>query len=252
MVRTRAYFRLRPLFDELRCLKADDPRRRQVREQLITGHLPVAKHIAMRFCGRGTSREDLEQVATIGLIHAVDRFDPAKGSDFLSFAVPTVTGEVKRYFRDSTWTVHVPRSLKELTLAINGAVDVLVQRLGRSPRPSEIAEYLHIDRDKVCEGLQAAQSSHQARLDERLRSAEGHLTLGETIGTDDESLNGVETLASLQPAVRELSVREQRILVLRFCRNMTQSEIAKEIGISQMHVSRLLARSLKRLRKRLG
>lgn len=242
------YQHLAPLFDELAALGEDDPRRAEVRDELVTGHLPLAEHIAQRFSGRGVAKEDLVQVATVGLINAVDRFDATRGSDFLSFAVPTVMGEVRRHFRDSGWLVRVPRRLKELHLSISAASTELAQRLGRAPTPSEIAAHLRISQDDVYEGLEAGNAYHSMSLDEVLSGDTENLALGDTLGEEDSGLEGVENHEALLPLIRELPERERRILGLRFVHNMTQTQIAERIGVSQMHVSRLLARTLERLR----
>lgn len=239
---------LAPLFDELAQLPPGDPRRSEVRDKLVTGHLPLAEHIAQRFSGRGVAKEDLVQVATVGLINAVDRFDTGRGSDFLSFAVPTVMGEVRRHFRDTGWLVRVPRRLKELHLSISAASTELAQRLGRAPTPSEIAAHLGIGQDEVYEGLEAGNAYHSMSLDEVLSGETENLALGDTLGEEDSGLEGVENHEALLPLIRELPERERRILGLRFVHNMTQTQIADRIGVSQMHVSRLLARTLERLR----
>jgi RNA polymerase sigma-B factor len=229
-------------------LEQDDPRRGELRDRLVTGYLPVAEHIARRFGHRGESGEDLVQVATVGLINAVDRFDPTRGSDFLSFAVPTVMGEIRRYFRDSSWSVRVPRRLKELHLAITTAGNDLSQQLGRAPAPSEIASRLGLTRDEVYEGLEAGNAYHSVSLDDMLTQDSDSTSLGDMLGERDAGLEGVENHESLLPLVRELPERERTILLLRFFGNLTQTQIAEKIGISQMHVSRLLARTLQRLR----
>ncbi|GLY63964.1 SigB/SigF/SigG family RNA polymerase sigma factor [Amycolatopsis taiwanensis] len=243
------YQQLAPLFDELAALPADDPRRSEIRDKLVTGHLPLAEHIAQRFSGRGVAKEDLVQVATVGLINAVDRFDAARGADFLSFAVPTVMGEVRRHFRDSGWLVRVPRRLKELHLSISAASTALAQRLGRAPTPSEIAAHLSISQEDVYEGLEAGNAYHSMSLDEVLSGDTENLALGDTLGEEDSGLEGVENHEALLPLIRELPERERRILGLRFVHNMTQTQIAERIGVSQMHVSRLLARTLEHLRE---
>src|SRR5438067_2613058 len=235
------YEHLAPLFDELSELPADDPHRAEIRDELVTGHLPLAEHIAQRFTGRGVAKEDLVQVATVGLINAVDRFEPDRGSDFLSFAVPTVMGEVRRHFRDTGWLVRVPRRLKELHLSISSASTELAQRLGRAPTPSEIAAHLDISQDEVYEGLEAGNAYHSMSLDEVLSGDTENLSLGDTLGEEDSGLAGVENHETLLPLLLELPERERRILVLRFVHNMTQTQIAERIGVSQMHVSRLLA-----------
>ncbi|WP_018681140.1 SigB/SigF/SigG family RNA polymerase sigma factor [Actinokineospora enzanensis] len=246
---THEYTHLAPLFVELVELSAEDTRREAVRDKLVTGHLPLAEHIALRFTHRGVGREDLTQVATVGLIHAVDRFDPGRGIDFLSFAVPTIMGEVRRYFRDTAWAVRVPRRLKELHLTITAASNELSQRLGRAPTPSEIATHLGMNREEVYEGLEAGQVYQSVSLDEALSSGDPDSDpLADTLGEEDSTLRGIEDHESLRPLIEKLPERERRILMLRFFRNMTQTQIAEKIGVSQMHVSRLLTRTLETLR----
>ncbi|WP_424185722.1 SigB/SigF/SigG family RNA polymerase sigma factor [Actinokineospora sp. G85] len=243
------YRHLAPKFTELAELAEDDPRREAVRDQLVTGHLPLAEHIATRFAHRGVAREDLVQVGTVGLINAVDRFDPTRGIDFLSYAVPTIMGEVRRYFRDSAWSVRVPRRLKELHLTISAAGNELSQRLGRAPTPSEIAAHLGIPKDEVYEGLEAGQVYQSVSLDEALSSGEPDSDpLADTLGEDDAGLLGIEDHESLRPLIERLPERERRILMLRFFKNMTQTQIAERVGVSQMHVSRLLTKTLETLR----
>jgi RNA polymerase sigma-B factor len=232
-------------------LAPDDPRRRRWRELLISGYLPVAEHIARRFAGRGEPLDDLVQVATVGLINAVDRFDPARGSNFLSFAVPTITGEVRRYFRDHGWSTRVPRRLKDLNLAIRATLDELSQRLGRAPRPSELADRLGVPVSEVIEGLQAGESYRSASLDEMLSCGEGTVTLGEFVGAVDAELALVDHRETLRPVLAELTPRDRTILVLRFFHQLTQTQIAEQVGISQMHVSRVLRQTLTFLRDRI-
>lgn len=245
------YEHLAPLFVELAALPSDDPTRAEVRNKLVTGHLPLAEHIAARFSNRGVPREDLVQVATLGLINAVDRFQPDRGTDFLSFAVPTVMGEVRRHFRDASWSMHVPRRLKELNLAINAASAELSQRLGRAPTPSELGKHLDLPPEQVYEGLEAGNAYHSMSLDEALSPEADSDPLGDTLGQQDEGLEGVENYESLRPLIEALPERERQILTLRFFRHMTQTQIADRIGISQMHVSRLLSRTLENLRESL-
>nr|WP_211177523.1 SigB/SigF/SigG family RNA polymerase sigma factor [Pseudonocardia acidicola] len=232
-------------------MPADDPRREALRDQLVTGYLPIAQHIARRFAHRGEPLDDLVQVATVGLINAVDRFSPEKGSDFFSFAVPTISGEVRRHFRDQGWSMRVPRRLKDLHVSINGVVSELSQRLGRAPRPSEIAEQLGVPVADVLEGLEAAEAYRSSSLDEMLSSEEGSATVGELVGAADAELDRVDYRQALRPVLAELAERERTIVMLRFFGNMTQTQIAEKVGISQMHVSRLLAQTLDRLRNRL-
>ncbi|MGH3765038.1 MAG: RNA polymerase sigma factor SigF [Pseudonocardiaceae bacterium] len=235
-------------------LAPDDPQRQRQRDQLISGYLPVAEHIARRFAGRGEPLDDLVQVATIGLINAVERFEPARGSNFLSFAVPTITGEVRRYFRDHTWATRVPRRLKDLHIAIRGTLPELSQQLGRPPRPSEIADRLGLPTSEVIEGLQAGEAYRSLSLDETYGPGEGNpglgtATLGDSLGGLDDGLTLIEDREALRPLLAELSPRDRTILALRFFGHLTQTQIAEQVGISQMHASRVLRRTLSALRQ---
>jgi RNA polymerase sigma-B factor len=241
--------RTAPLFAELATLEKGDPRRERVREILVEEHLPLVRHFARRFSNRGEPFDDLLQVGTLGLIAAIDRFDPTRGVEFLSFAVPTITGEIKRHFRDQGWSVRVPRRLQELHLSLNAAVSELSQKNGHAPTPSELAEHLGIPRAEVLEGLAVANAYRSSSLDERLSGEEDSPTLAATLGEEDAALEGVEYRESLQPLLATIPARERRILILRFFGNMTQSQIAADIGISQMHVSRLLSQTLAKLRE---
>jgi RNA polymerase sigma-B factor len=241
--------RTAPLFAELATLAKDDPRRERLREILVEEHLPLVRHFARRFSNRGEPFDDLLQVGTLGLIAAIDRFDPSRGVEFLSFAVPTITGEIKRHFRDQGWSVRVPRRLQELHLSLNSAVGELAQKNGRAPTPSELAEHLGIPRAEVLEGLAVANAYRSSSLDERLSGEDDSPTLAATLGEEDAALEGVEYRESLQPLLATIPARERRILILRFFGNMTQSQIAADIGISQMHVSRLLSQTLAKLRE---
>jgi RNA polymerase sigma-B factor len=243
------YAHLTPLFVEFAALPAGHPDRVALRNKLVTGYLPVVQHIARRFAGRGEPVDDLEQAGTVGLLNAVDRFEPERGIDFLSYAVPTITGEVRRHFRDRTWSMRVPRRLKDLQSSINGAVGPLSQELGRAPRPSEIAARLGIATEEVVEGLDAQQAYRSTSLDELVAGADTALT--DTLGEADAELDKVEYRQTLAPLLDELPERERTILVLRFFGNMTQTQIADRVGISQMHVSRLLAQTVAQLRRRM-
>jgi RNA polymerase sigma-B factor len=239
------------LFVELVALPEDSPRRRDLRDELVTMHLPLVRHLARRFNNRGEPLEDLTQVATVGLINSVDRFDPARGVEFLSYAVPTIVGEIKRHFRDHGWAVRVPRRLKELHLSLTAAIAELSQRNGRAPTATELAEHLGISREEVLEGLEAANAYRSSSLEDPVRGDESLPTLANTLGDEDKELEGVEFRESLQPLLKQIAPRERRILILRFFGNMTQSQIAEQLGISQMHVSRLLAQTLAQLREKL-
>lgn len=248
--RNERYDELAPLFTELAGLSKDDPHREEIRDTLVTEHLPVAEHIARRFSHRGEAQEDLTQVATLGLINAVDRFDPERGVDFLSYAVPTIMGEVRRHFRDTGWAVRMPRRLQELHLSVSSAIARLSQEFGRAPTPSELATHLEISREDVYKGLEAGNAYRSASLDELL-TATDEIPLGDAIGEEDSELTEVENRAAIRPLLDELSERERHIVIMRFFKSMTQTQIAEQVGISQMHVSRLLTRTLTRLRERL-
>jgi len=243
------YAHLAAVFEKFAATAADDPGREALRDTLVTGYLPVVQHIARRFAGRGEPVDDLEQAGTVGLLNAVDRFEPDRGVDFLSYAVPTITGEIRRHFRDRTWSMRVPRRLKDLQGAINGAIGPLSQELGRAPRPSEIAAWLDIPVRDVVEGLGAQRAYRSSSLDELVAGAD--TTVTETLGAADAELEKVEYRQTLAPLLDELPERERTILVLRFFGNMTQTQIADRVGISQMHVSRLLAQTVATLRRRM-
>jgi RNA polymerase sigma-B factor len=249
---TDEYAELRPLFDRLRDPALGEDERAVLRERLITGFSAVAEHIALRFRDRGQRGEDLAQVAMVGLIGAVDRFDPAHSSDFLSFAVPTITGEIRRYFRDATWPVHVPRRLKERSSRINSAVAELSTRLGRSPRPKEIAAELGMDIEDVYQGLQAGYAYRTGSLDMPEDENGSPAGLDRHVAATDERIGLVEDRDVLAKALAVLPEREASIVLMRFGENLTQSQIAQRVGLSQMHVSRLLAASLAKMRQALG
>jgi RNA polymerase sigma-B factor len=249
------YEHLAPLFPEYRDLPHGDPRRAHVREELITGYRPVAQHIARRYGYRGENPDDLEQVATIGLILAVDRFDPDRQIDFLSFAVPTITGEVLRHFRDRAAMIRMPRRLRELQGRIYDAAGELAQRHGRAARPSEIAAMLDVDREVVLDGLAAQGAGYTSSLDEPGWDDEGtsdRTRFGAALAQTEPEFDLVEYRESLAPLLEALPERERTILELRFFVGLTQTEIGQRIGISQMHVSRLLSRTLTTLRRRLA
>ncbi|MEV7733595.1 RNA polymerase sigma factor SigF [Streptomyces sp. NPDC088921] len=240
----------RALFVELRALKDGSPEYAELRNRLVRMHLPLVEHLARRFRNRGEPLDDLTQVATIGLIKSVDRFDPDRGVEFSTYATPTVVGEIKRHFRDKGWAVRVPRRLQELRLALTTATAELSQQHGRSPTVHELAEKLAISEEEVLEGLESANAYSTLSLDVPDTDDESP-AVADTLGSEDEALEGVEYRESLKPLLEDLPPREKRILLLRFFGNMTQSQIAQEVGISQMHVSRLLARTLAQLREKL-
>ena len=209
----------------------------------------MAEYLARRFADRGESFDDLRQVALVGLLKAVERFEPDRGLRFSTFATPTIVGELKRHFRDRGWAVRVPRRVQELHLQLVKVVSTLSQELGRSPTPEEIARRTGTRVEDVLEAMEAGGVYRLASLDAALANEErSSLDLGARLGEDDEEFEGVERREELSVLLSRLPPRERRIVYLRFFEGLTQSEIATEIGISQMHVSRLLAKSLESLR----
>ena len=233
----------------LAALPADSSERLRMRELVVRRCLPLAEHIARRYDGRGEPRDDLLQTARVGLLNAIDRFNPDSGNDFLSFAVPTIMGEVKRYFRDNGWAVHVPRRLKESRAQITTATAELSQRMGRAPTPTELAGALGMDRQDVVETLIAAQCYQTKSLDAPVGGdGDDSPSVVDRLGNHDTCINAVDNREALRPLLAQLPEREREILTMRFYGYKTQSQIAQRLGISQMHVSRLLARSLAQLR----
>jgi RNA polymerase sigma-B factor len=242
--------RTHELFLQLHGSEEGDASHQAARDALVEQHLPLVEHLARRFRNRGEPYDDLVQVATIGLIKSVDRFDLERGVEFSTYATPTIVGEIKRHFRDKGWAVRVPRRLQELWLSLASATSELSQKQGRSPTVSELAAHLKITDEEVLEGLESANAYSTLSLDAGdSGSGDEPMPVAETLGVEDEGLEGVEYRESLKPMLEQLPPREKKILMLRFFKNMTQSEIAAEIGISQMHVSRLLARTLAQLRE---
>ena len=239
------------LMRDLAARPADDPARAGLRDQAIRGWLPLAQHLAARYRGRGEPTEDLVQTATIGLIKAIDRYDAERGTDFAAFAVPTVLGEIRRHFRDKTWAIRVPRRTQELRMSVTAAAATLTQRLGRSPTTADLAAHLSVSEEDVLEGLEAAYAYRTTSLAAPLHE-DGSVELGDTLGMEDHDLEVAEFRIALKPAMASLSERERTILLLRFFGNLTQTEIAERIGISQMHVSRLITQALGTLRTQLN
>lgn len=235
------------LFGELKGLEVGTPEHSRVRGALIEANLPLVRYAAARFRSRNEPMEDVIQVGTIGLINAIDRFDPDRGVQFPTFAMPTVVGEIKRYFRDNVRTVHVPRRLHELWVQVNGATEDLTTLHGRIPTTAEIAERLKIGEDEVLACIEAGRSYHATSL-EAAQEGDGLPGLLDRLGYEDPALAGVEHRDLVRHLLVQLPEREQRILMLRYYSNLTQSQISQELGVSQMHVSRLLARSFARLR----
>ncbi len=238
----------RVLFDELRSAPAGSAQAKAVRDELVEMHLPLVEYLARRFRNRGEPYDDLVQVATIGLIKSVDRFDADRGVEFSTYATPTIVGEIKRHFRDKGWTIRVPRRLQELKLALTKATAELSQRNSRSPTVAELAHHLEMTEEQILEGLESANAYSAVSLDAPEGGDVEAPSVADSLGVLDEALEGVDYRESLKPLLEQLPVREKRILMLRFFGNQTQSQIAAELGISQMHVSRLLARTLTQLR----
>jgi RNA polymerase sigma-B factor len=226
------------------------PRRDALRAEIVEAWLPMAERIAGRFRSRGESYEDLRQVAALGLVKAVDRYDPALGNAFESYAVPTVTGEIKRHFRDHMWTLHVPRRVQELRNRVRAACQELAATTsGQRPGVAEIAGHTGLSEEDVKAGLEALESFSALSLDAELSGAEGGSSLGDVLGSPDPALDTVVDREAVRPRLAALSERERTILYLRFFGDMTQSRIAEQLGISQMHVSRLINRCCVRLRE---
>lgn len=244
---------LASLLKELGGLEADSEDHRRLRDRIVERCLPVADPIAHRYSDRGIPRDDLAQVARLGLVKAVARFDSSRESEFLSFAVPTITGEVRRYFRDSGWAVRVPRRLKEIRARVTSATAELSQRLGRAPTASELATELGVGRQDVVEALIAGNSYSTLSMDTPRPSGGENdgPTIHDTMGTLDRHLANLVDRESLRPLIIALPDRERTILALRFFEERTQTQIAEQMGMSQMHVSRLLARTLANLRREL-
>lgn len=235
------------LFEELEGATEDEAR--VIRDEIVRLNMGVASDCARRYRGRGVATEDLDQVAYLGLVKAVQAFDPDRGFDFLAFAVPTIRGEVRRHFRDLGWALRPPRSIQELQSRILAAESDLTQELGRSPRPSDLAKHLDVDLEQVLDALGASGCFAPASLD--VPTLEGDDSLGERIGATDPAFDTAEARVTLDAVLRGLTPRERRILELRFFGNRTQAEIGADIGVTQMQVSRLLNRILARLRERL-
>ncbi|MDZ5620861.1 RNA polymerase sigma factor SigF [Nocardioides sp. HM23] len=240
------------LFAVFRDPDVSDADRDGAREALVHLHLALVEHCARRFRNRGEPFEDLVQVGTIGLIKSVDRFDTDRGVEFSTYATPTIIGEIKRYFRDKGWAIRVPRRLQELRMQISASTAELTQSLGRSPTPREIAEAIGCSVEEIVEGMESSNAYATLSLDATDDSDDGGgQSMLDAIGIDDDALEQVEIRESVKPLLESLPPREKKILLLRFFKNMTQSQIAAEIGVSQMHVSRLLTRTLDQLRESL-
>ena len=219
------------------------------RERLVTRFLPLARQLARRYGSAGEPIDDLIQVASVGLVKAIDRYELDRGTAFSSFAVPTILGEIKRHFRDAGWTVRVPRAIQERRIKINRAIPALTGKLGRSPTTAEIAESIGASSEEVLEALEAAVAYEPVSLDTSPGVEDDDETWAQSIGEEDPGYELVEYGAMLAPAMQALPERERLILYMRFVKDMTQSEIAERIGISQMHVSRLIRKALEGMRE---
>ncbi|MET0426197.1 MAG: SigB/SigF/SigG family RNA polymerase sigma factor [Actinoplanes sp.] len=238
------------LIEALVTLPPLDPGRPAARDRAIEAWLPMAHRLTRRYAGKGEPFDDLLQMATIGLIKAIDRYDPDRGADFVSYAVPTVLGEIKRYFRDRTWSLRVPRRLQEMRLAISRAQTELGHTLNRSPTVADVADHLGVSEEAVLEGLEGGYAYRAVSLATPI-GVEPDMTLGDTLGSYEHGYDLVELNLALPPAMAGLTERERQIVMLRFYGNLTQTSIAEQVGVSQMHVSRLLTRALAKLRTHL-
>ena len=219
------------------------------REELVERFLPLARQLARRYQRTNEPLDDLMQVASVGLVKAIDRFDPERGTAFSTYAVPTILGELKRYFRDSGWAVHVPRGMQERVMKLDTAAQELHRRIGRSPSPKELGTELGLSEEEVLEAMEAASAYDAVSLEQQKGDPdESKDTFQDSLGTEEERYELVEYGAAIAPTLKALTPRERLILHLRFVEDLTQSEIAERIGVSQMHVSRLIRRSLAQLR----
>lgn len=221
-----------------------------VREELVERLMPLARRLATRYAGGAEPFDDLVQVASEALVKAIDRFEPERGTAFSTFAVPTILGELKRHFRDRGWSVHVPRDVQERILKVEAALAELPARLGRGPTVDDLAERLGLGVEEVLEAMHASQGHRAVSLDASLPTGEGEepVPLGERVGHEDLGYDTVEYGAAIGPTLAQISARDREILHMRFVEDLTQSEIAERVGISQMHVSRILRTTLERLR----
>ncbi|HEX6754568.1 MAG TPA: SigB/SigF/SigG family RNA polymerase sigma factor [Mycobacteriales bacterium] len=238
--------RARRLFGELASTSPGSREHRVLRDEIVELHLPLALYLARRYEGRGEPFDDIAQAGALGLVKAVDRFDPGRGVEFSTFAGQTILGEIRRHFRDRTWSVHVHRSLQERTGHVGRCIRDLTQELGRSPTVAEVSGWAGVSEEQVLEALECIRACRTASLESPAR---GTRTLGEVLGSDDTAFDRVDLHEALGMSLAQLPDRERRILQLRFFGDMTQAQIAARLGISQMHVSRLLSRTLGQLRQ---
>lgn len=245
-----SYDDIEPLFTELAALDPDGPARHRLRETIIDRCLPLAEHIAMRFSGRGEQFDDLLQTARLGVVLAVDRFDPGYGAPFLAFAVPTVMGEVRRHFRDNTWALRVPRREKELQAEVSATADQLTQELRRTPTARELAAELDVEVADIAAARVAAEVYNTRSLDLPVHDVGGDAatgTIADTLSCEEHRYDLAEDTLTVAPLLAELDEAERRLLVWRYYDSLSQSAIARRLGVSQMTVSRMLDRLLTRL-----
>ncbi|UNT00582.1 SigB/SigF/SigG family RNA polymerase sigma factor [Streptomyces tubbatahanensis] len=226
------------------------PQREELSARLVEAWLPMARRLAAKYRNRGENLEDLEQVAALGLVKAIDRYDPAQGTPFVPFAVPTITGEIRRHFRDHTWDVHVPRRVQEMRNKVRAAVRELTTAADdHMPSAERIAEHTGLTQEEVATGLEAMDSFRSLSLDAATTGSDDGFSLADTLGSKEAGFDTVVSREAVKPCLRALPERERKVLYLRYFRDMTQSRIGKELGISQMHVSRLLSKSCDRVRR---
>ena len=245
-----------PQREELRRLhrrytETDDPQERdRIRDRLVRGYESLVHFLARRFQNRGEPLEDIVQVGFLGLIKAIERFDPELGNEFTTFATPTILGEIRRYFRDKGWAIRFPRRLQELYQQVVRTNEELKNQLNRQPTVAEVAERLHVEPDDVLEAMEMSTAMTPVSIDATIGTGEdGGRQLGEAVGTEDPNLDRVEMRQVLERAMQHLNERERRIMIMRFFEEMSQAEVAKRLGISQMHVSRLQRAALEQLRE---
>lgn len=249
--RTRALF---SSYSEARVRHAQRPAEfdteyESLRDELIVAHLNLVRFLAMKFANRGEPLDDLIQVGAVGLLKAIDRFEIERGVEFTTYATPTIVGEIKRYFRDKGWALKVPRRLQELNFSVNRASERLALKLGRSPTVSELAVHLDASEEEILEAQELGQAYNLLSLDnDPARDGDSAQTLGETVGMNDPGLESLENRANLERAFHVLSGRERVIIFLRYYESVSQTEIAARLNVSQMHVSRLQAKALEKLR----
>ncbi|MFF4212039.1 RNA polymerase sigma factor SigF [Streptomyces sp. NPDC001796] len=238
-------------FDQLAVLEEGTPEYQYARNTLIEMNMSLVRFAAARFRSRGPEEmEDIVQVGMIGLIKAIDRFELSREVEFTSFAIPYIVGEIKRFFRDTSWAVHVPRRLQEARVQLARATEELRSRLGRAPTVKELSELMCLSEEEVIEARLAANGYNSSSLDAAINSSEdGETALADFIGADDQALELVEDFQALAPMIAELGERDRQIIHLRFVEELTQAQIGERLGVSQMHVSRLLSRTLARLRE---